>query len=368
MSNFFIFILALIVPLLFLSIIFKFDFYQTGQFHFILICFCWGAVAYQLASIINSTLDRFDIVGWENIVHINAPLLEELLKGLVLIYFVQRSHFTYSVDGAVYGFATGIGFAVFENFGALNSQTIAAILQRVFSANLIHASSSAIIGIALGIFLLSKARSRWLFLIAGLFFAIGQHILYNSISHGGTSLFAAFVTGILGTAFIALVMQYSKNQARNWIKEKLGMDDRVTRGEIAVIDRLPGPSNVLFPVFERFGADTADRVEELLYLQARIGIKRKSLDSFQANDRMRKKVETEVREMQADMEKVRKSVGVYPMLFVRGLFTEEMLSVWDRMQTKVQERSAATGGQKGGGLWSSLEERVQSPLKNGRVD
>ena len=76
----------------------------------------------------------------------------------------------------------------------------------------------------------------------------------------------------------------------------------------------------------------------------------------------------EIREMQADMEKVRKSVGVYPMLFVRGLFTEEMLSVWDRMQTKVQERSVATGGQKGGGLWSSLEERVQSPLKNGRVD
>ena len=368
MNNIFGFILALFVPFIFLSIILKFDFYQTGQFHFILICFCWGAVAYQLASIINSTLERFDIVGWENIVHINAPLLEELLKGLVLIYLVQRSHFTYSVDGAVYGFATGIGFAVFENFEALNSQTIAAVLQRIFSANLVHASSSAIIGIALGIFLLSKVRTRWLFLIAGLFLAIGQHMLYNSISHGGSSLFAAFVTGILGTAFIAFVMQHSKDQARNWVKEKLGMHDRITRGEIAVIDRLPGPDDVLLPVFERFGAETASRVEKLLYLQARIGIKRKSLDSFQTNDRMRKSVEAELREMREDMEKVRKSIGAYPMLFVRGLFTEEMLSVWDQMQAKVQERSAATGGQKGGGLWSSLEERVQSPLKNEGVD
>jgi hypothetical protein len=162
-------------------------------------------------------------------------------------------------------------------------------------------------------------------------------------------------------------MQHSKDQARNWVKEKLGMHDRITRGEIAVIDRLPDPDDVLLPVSERFGAETASRVEKLLYLQARIGIKRKSLDSFQTNDRMRRSVEAQIREMREDMEKVRKSIGAYPMLFVRGLFTEEMLSVWDQMQAKVQERSAATGGQKGGGLWSSLEERV-NPLENGGVN
>jgi len=47
-------------------------------------------------------------------------------------------------------------------------------------------------------------------------------------------------------------------------------------------------------------------------------------------------------------------------LFVRGLFTEEMVSVWERMQAKIQERSAETGGQKGGGLWSSLDDRIKS--------
>jgi hypothetical protein len=63
--------------------------------------------------------------------------------------------------------------------------------------------------------------------------------------------------------------------------------------------------------------------------------------------------------MRAQMEKVQRGIGVYAMLFVRGLFTDEMISVWNRIQAKIRERSAATGGQKGGGLWSSLEERVK---------
>jgi hypothetical protein len=185
-------------------------------------------------------------------------------------------------------------------------------------------------------------------------------MLYNKISHGGTSLFAAFIIGILGVGFITLVMHNGKKQARNWIQEKLGMEDRVTQGEIAAIDRLPSPGDVLFPVFERFGAETASQAEKLLYIQARLGIKRKALDGFQNNDTTREDLEAEINEMHTDMEEVRRSIGTYPMLFIRGLFTEDMISVWDQMQAKTQERSAATGGQKGGGLWSSLDERVKS--------
>jgi len=361
-------LIASSIPLLFLYFILQLDFYQTSQFRLILLCLGWGVLAYYLVSTINNTLKSFNIVGLENIVHIYAPLLEELFKGMILIYLVRRSRFTYSIDGALYGFATGIGFAVFENFEAINSQTTEAILQRVFSANLVHASSSAIIGIALGVFWLRRVGPRWLFLIAGLFLAIGQHMLYNKISHGGNSLFAAFVTGILGAGFIALVMQQGKKQTQNWIKEKLGMEDRVTQNEVAVVDRLANSDAVLYPVVERFGPETASQVEKLLYLQARLGIKRKSLDSIQNNDAIHNAVEVEINEMRADMENIQREIGAYAMLFVRGLFTEEMISVWDQMQAKIQERSAATGGQKGSGLWSSLDERVKSASENERVE
>jgi hypothetical protein len=50
------------------------------------------------------------------------------------------------------------------------------------------------------------------------------------------------------------------------------------------------------------------------------------------------------------------------MLFVRGTYTEDVISVWDKVKTKIQESSAATGGQKGGGLWSSLDDRLEQPI------
>jgi len=147
----------------------------------------------------------------------------------------------------------------------------------------------------------------------------------------------------------------------------LGMDNRVTWGEVAMVDQLDSPNDILYPVVERFGTEKARMVEKLLYLQARLGIKQKSLDNVQNNAPMRNAVNAEIIEIHTDMEKIQREIGTYAMLFVRGLFTGEMISVWDQMQAKIQERSAATGAQKGGGLWSSLENRV-NPVKNGKVD
>ena len=172
--------LAFTIPLLFLAIIHKFDFYQTGQFRYILLCFAWGGIAYFLAVLTNRTIVRFGLADWETIIRFGAPIIEEILKALFLLYLVRRPQFTYSVDGAVYGFASGIGFAVFENYEYVTSTpelALAVALQRVFSTNLIHGSSSAIMGITLGVFRLETSGSRWFILLSGLGLAIGQHML-----------------------------------------------------------------------------------------------------------------------------------------------------------------------------------------------
>jgi len=163
-------------------------------------------------------------------------------------------------------------------------------------------------------------------------------------------------------------MQRGVKQAQTWIKEELGLADRVTRGEVAAINHLSRSGIVLYPIVERFGEETAKQVETLLYLQARLGIKRKSSNSIQNNNALLSALEGEIAELHADMEKVRHEIGTYPMLFVRGLFTEEMISVWDQMQTKIQERSVANNGQRGGGVWSSLDERVKSLEEDKRVE
>jgi RsiW-degrading membrane proteinase PrsW (M82 family) len=354
-------LLAFTIPFAFLAIIYKLDFYQTGQFRFVLVSLAWGWLAYLLAVFANNFLYDHGI-EWDTIVRIWAPILEEIFKGLFLVYLVTRPQFTYSVDGAIYGFAAGIGFAVVENYEYVSGDptiALAVAFQRVFSTNLIHASSSAIIGITLGMFRLETSRSRWLILLTGLVLAIGQHMFFNNMISNGTFLIVAIGAGFLGAGFIYYAMQRGRRQAQGWIKEKLGMDDRVTDGETRIVNRIEDLDQILLPVANRFGAEKASQVEKLLFLQARLGIKRKTLDSFQNNEKMLQAIKAEMSVMRAQMDEARRDIGTYAMLFVRGTFTEEILSVWDQMQTKIEERSAATGGQKGGGLWSSLDDRVK---------
>ena len=358
------FTLALIVPLLFLSLIYKFDFYQTGQFHIILKCLLWGGIACAPAIFTNWILGHFWLNNPDAIVQFAAPIYEEVFKGLILLYLFKRAKFTYSVDGALYGFAIGTGFAIVENvsyiLGDLSEAPMVAV-QRIFSANLVHAFSSAAFGITLGLFRSRTSRLRWQIPAVGLLIAIGQHMAFNFLTgRDGIHPVIFFIPGLPGILFIYYIMQRGRRRAQAWIKENLGMEERVTRNEVSVVNRLADTDDILLPIVERFGVEKAEQVEKLLYLQAHIGIKRKALDGFRDNDTMRRTIETEINEMHTDMEKIQQEIGTYVMLFVRGLFTEEMVSVWDRMQTKIQERSAASGGQKGGGLWSSLEERVKS--------
>jgi len=366
------FLLAAIIPLIFLLAIYQFDFYQTGHFRTVILSLVLGGIAYAPSSIINRILIASEMADLITLEHFIAPVHEEMFKGLFLIYLIGRSRFFYSVDGALYGFATGIGFAIFENFeNVLEAQSVLEIVLRVFSTNLVHAFSSATIGIALGIFRLRISRLRWWIPVAGFLLAIGQHMFFNIIIHTIYSLgmeinpIVTFIPGLLGGFFIYIVMQHGKSQARSWIREKLGMEAHVTRNEVAAVDRFADTDEILLPIAERFGAEKAKQVEKLLYLQAHLGIKRKSLDRFKKEVTMREAVESEMTELRLEMEVVRRSIGIYAMLFVRGLFTEEMVSVWKRMQAKIRERSVGKDNQKGGGLWSSLEERVKSSSGEG---
>jgi uncharacterized protein (DUF2164 family) len=176
-------------------------------------------------------------------------------------------------------------------------------------------------------------------------------------------LSVAIGAGITGAIFIYLAIKQGIKQARQWIKDKLGMDDRVTSGEVAFVNRLENLDEILLPLVNRFGPQTASRVEKFLFIQARLGIKRKTLDSL--DDKLRRSVESEMEKMKAEMDDIRRELGAYVMLFVRGAYPEDVVSVWSRMQDKVQESAAATGGKKGGGLWSSLDVRMKSVNSRG---
>ena len=117
--------ISVILPGLCLIIIYSLDLYSSSSFRFVLLSFGWGGVGgLGLAYLLNTRIliPLIDAARWDYLILFLffAPVLEEFLKSIPLLYIYQRPEFTYIVDGAVYGFASGIGFSITENFMYIN--------------------------------------------------------------------------------------------------------------------------------------------------------------------------------------------------------------------------------------------------------
>ncbi len=102
-------IVAAIIPLGFLYAISTLDFYhQKENARFIAISGVWGITAYFLAARINPALVSSGIFSRDTLVRFIAPIIEEILKGLILLYLIRQPAFKYFLDGAIYGYRQGV--------------------------------------------------------------------------------------------------------------------------------------------------------------------------------------------------------------------------------------------------------------------
>ena len=356
------YVIATLIPLLALYIIYTLDMFKMGSFRFVLACFAAGGIAFAAASKINAAVYNLDYFSYDTMVRFFAPILEEILKALILIYLVRRTDFTYFVDGAIYGFAAGMGFAIFENYQYISSAYGAEVMtavSRVISTNLIHASCSAIVGIGFGLSRFQKGF-RW----AGVLFgpwalAMTIHVIFNNMvtrDLGNLLLLYAAVMGFISAGVIIFAMQRGLDHEKAWIEEKLGMTDRVTEGEARIVQRFGDMQDLLAPLAERFGVEKAAKIEKFLTTQARLGIQRKTLEML-TDDKMRAAVEKQMIELRKEMDIARREVGSYAMLYLRHTMPADTSPLWGRLQNLIQERAAVRPATGGMNLWANLEQR-----------
>jgi RsiW-degrading membrane proteinase PrsW (M82 family) len=356
------YLIASVIPLLSLYLIYKLDLYKTGEFQSILICGIAGMVAFEAASLINRTIIS---QGWLNridVVRYSAPIVEEILKGFLLWYLVRRPKFTYFVEGAVYGFAAGIGFAIFENFQYISASPSAGFgiaASRVISTNLIHATTCGLLGIALGLARFERGSRKIFVSLGGLLIAMLLHVGFNNLVtrvNSGLLLVYAAACGIAGAWVIALAIRRGLKEEKAWIEEKLGMADRVTSGEAALVHQMENVQDLLKPLGERFGDKKAAQIQKFLITQARLGILRKSLDKL-TDERMKRSVEEQMIKLRTEMENAQRQVGSYAMLYLRHTIPADVSPLWGRLEAVIQERANAPQSAGKANLWENLKSR-----------
>lgn len=159
----------------YLAFIWWLDRYEREPFLAVALTFVWGAtVAIALAlvgselllGVLQSAQVSVDFAVTATLV---APLAEEPAKALVLLFLLLGRNFDNTTDGLVYGAATGLGFAMTENFLYFASaaaqgdqaQWQQLVLIRGSFTALMHCAASASFGAMLGRLRYRRAMLQW---------------------------------------------------------------------------------------------------------------------------------------------------------------------------------------------------------------
>ncbi len=352
--------IAFLIPLVFLYFIRTRDLYATGKFLFNIATLVCGALAYYLASQINPAIINSGWVTRDQVIRITAPILEEFLKALILIYLVQRADFNYVVDGAIYGFGAGIGFAIIENFEYITGHPEIALtvaIARVFSTNLVHATASGVIGAALASRRADRTWLGWLFVVFGYAFSMAFHMGFNTMVSKGTFLIFAVVFGFAGVGIIYATIKRGLNIQKTWFLESLGDLNRVTKNEVKALNTIEKIDGLLKPFEIQFGPEKVEMVKAMLSKQAQLGIKTKLLDST-SSENQKHDIEKVINDLQSEIGFLRSKIGSYCMMFVRAVYMDTDIKIWSAINSRIAESNT---GQKGGGLYDRVNQRIKSP-------
>lgn len=177
---------------------------------------CLTAVAaYYLNPVVMDLLD----MDFQAYARYAAPVVEEILKALVIVYLFRSSRIGFLVDAAILGFAVGAGFALLENFFYLQSGSgthIGVWVVRGFGTAIMHGGVTAIFGILGQVLTERSMRINPLRFLPGLLVACVLHSIYNHFPV--SPILSAVGTLLALPPILALVFKRSASRMHDWLE------------------------------------------------------------------------------------------------------------------------------------------------------
>ena len=189
-----------------------------------------GAAVAVAASLLHAWLFRITSLDTEHFSRYIAPVTEETLKALVLIYPLRKRQIAFLVDAAIIGFAVGAGFAVVENVEYLRTLPDATMwvwIARGFGSAILHATTTAIIAIAAKSLLDRRpALGLWAIVPGG----IAAIVLHGAFNRALVSPVLAAAVLMIGLPMIVIVLfARSERATREWVSDGLDLDVELLR-------------------------------------------------------------------------------------------------------------------------------------------
>jgi len=347
---------ASLIPLGFLYVVKWLNFFETHRFRLILLALVWGAFSLELSYQVDHPIRL--LLGMKWVGTHTAPVVEEIFKSLILLYLVRRADTAFFVDGAVYGFASGIGFAIAENMLYLSrvdvDTGVVLATMRAFTSSVLHGSTTAIVGMALAGFPLGRINHPLLRWVAGLVLAIPIHTVYNDAAFhefvfGKTSLLVVATIAFAALMIVAGAIVWGLRLQRRRLRKSLGAGGS---GEARLVRNADELDALLAPVAARFGDAKRDQAADALMLAAQLSMKQDQIKKTR-DPELRAELAPQITQLKQELKQARHEVGIYVMTYVRSIMPKATWSMWARLG-----QTLAASAPTGGSLWRVLETRL----------
>lgn len=252
------------------------DRYDREPLKYVFIAFFWGGFGAVILSILGTEASIKVLGGaiysshFDTTAVLVAPAIEELMKGLIVLFFLRLRHFDNMTDGLLYGAASGLGFGMTENFLYFAQYASYApgyewlnllFMRSMMTANM-HAAASATFGagisklkdggrdalvsVALYYFLAVFLHSTWNFLVTSrseahwtlavlilFFYIVFIFVMYvksivNERRQREIQLAEEFDVGVLPEGYRKILMSYGAMKKNDWFPKYLNKDKYLT--------------------------------------------------------------------------------------------------------------------------------------------
>ncbi len=157
-----------------------------------------------------------------------APVVEELIKSLVIVWLARAQRIGFLVDAAILGFAVGSGFALVENLAYLHwapQAELSTWVVRGFGTAVMHGGATAMLAV-LALSVLERSPSAGLLAFApGLALAAALHWGFNQLI--AWPAWAALATLVLVPALLLAVFHRSERALADWLGSGFDADARM---------------------------------------------------------------------------------------------------------------------------------------------
>lgn len=227
---------GLLPVLVFLVVLVYMDSYKLVRLRTVLWIIALGGVTAIASYFANGALLELTGLDLKAFSRYVAPVVEETLKGLVMVFLFRTSRIGFLVDAAILGFAVGAGFALVENFyylGAVTDAHLGVWIVRGFGTAIMHGGVTAIFGVMAQLLTERSIKINPIRFVPGLFFATVFHSIFNHFP-GSPILATAGTLLVLPTLFYFL-FQRSARAMHAWLELNFDADtdllDQINSGE-----------------------------------------------------------------------------------------------------------------------------------------